>query len=135
MCPPIPEMVCPACSRLTRLCGRRCCAHGKADRFALAFALRVVSGLRRGTRARAGEAAVALARAGARERLQAGCCHVPVSDPPSRCPAGSPLAAHGGPVMNTQPLVLVADDEPRITRLVAMSPAGAGLHVMRPLGG
>ena len=43
--------------------------------------------------------------------------------------------AHGGTVMNTQPLVLVADDEPRITRLVAMSLADDGFNVVSALGG
>jgi two-component system KDP operon response regulator KdpE len=37
--------------------------------------------------------------------------------------------------MNTQPLVLVADDEPRITRLVAMSLADDGFNVLSALGG
>jgi two-component system OmpR family response regulator len=37
--------------------------------------------------------------------------------------------------MNTQPLVLVADDEPRITRLVAMSLADDGFNVVSALGG
>jgi two-component system, OmpR family, KDP operon response regulator KdpE len=37
--------------------------------------------------------------------------------------------------MNTQPLVLVADDEPRITRLVTMSLADDGFNVVSALGG
>ncbi len=37
--------------------------------------------------------------------------------------------------MNTQPLVLVADDEPRITRLVAMSLTDDGFNVISALGG
>ena len=37
--------------------------------------------------------------------------------------------------MNNQPLVLVADDEPQITRLVALSLAGDGFRVLTALGG
>ena len=48
---------------------------------------------------------------------------------------GPRVRAHGGTVMNTQPLVLVADDEPRITRLVAMSLADDGFNVVSALGG
>jgi DNA-binding response OmpR family regulator len=55
-------------------------------------------------------------------------------DAAEKLQTGTPQAT-GGPIVSTQPLVLVADDEPRITKLVAIALSEEGFRVVTANGG